>query len=152
MDDTGKEIYNKKFTIGDYNIALNLDIEAAGYLHINNPNSRDLLIRKMNMCNLVDIWRMCYPMRRQCTFNKKQTKNYTRAWFDYFLLRENSKEIIKDVLIGQMCSLSDHRPVYLQVSFSIVQKGKVFWRMRNELLTDFELINGCNEVIKNTLT
>ena len=24
--------------------------------------------------------------------------------------------------------------------------------MRNELLTDFEFINGCNDVIKNTLT
>ena len=67
-------------------------------------------------------------------------------------MSENATEIIKNVLIGQMCSLFDHQPIHLQVSFSKVQKGKVFWRMINELLTDFEFINGCNKVITNTLT
>ena len=41
---------------------------------------------------------------------------------------------------------------YLTTGPSTSKKGKGFWRMRNELLTDFEYIKGCNEVIKDTLT
>ena len=99
MDDTDEEVYAHKFTVGDFNVALNHDADTAGYLHINNPNSRELLIRKMNLCNLVDIWRERNPLGRQYTFNKKQTKNYTRARLDYFLVSENSSEYIKDVQI-----------------------------------------------------
>ena len=50
-----------------------------------------------------------------------------------------------------MCNLSDHRPIHLHVSFSQVQKGRGFWRLKNELLTDFEFIQGCNDVIKRTI-
>ena len=144
MDDTDEDINTHKFTIGDYNVALNPDTDTVRYLHI---NSRVILTRKINLCNLAH-----YPMRRKYTFNKKQAKNYTRARLDYFLVGENSTEIVKDVLIGCVCRLSDHRPIHLQLSFSKVQKGKGFWRMRNELLTNFEYITGCNEVIKDTFT
>ena len=57
MDDTDEEVYEHKFTLGDFNVALNHDTDTAGYLHINNPNSRELLIRKMHLNNMVDIWR-----------------------------------------------------------------------------------------------
>ena len=76
----------------------------------------------MNLCNLVDIWRECNPLSRQYTFSKKQTKNYTRARLDYFLVGENSIEFIKNVQIGCVCRSSDHRPVHLQISFSEIKK------------------------------
>ena len=108
-------------------------------------------MRKIYLCNLVDIWRTRNPKCRQYTFNKKQAKIYARARLDYFLASENSTEIISNVQIGRVCSLSDHCPIHLHMSFSKVQKGKGFWRMRNELLTYLDFINGCNDVIKNTL-
>ena len=33
------------------------------------------------------------------------------------------------------------------MSFSKVQKGRGFWRFKNELLTSFEFMQGCNDVI-----
>ena len=50
-----------------------------------------------------------------------------------------------------MCNLSEHRPIHLHMSFSKVQKGKGFWRFKNELLTDFDFIQGCNDAIKKTM-
>ena len=101
---------------------------------------------------MVDIWRIRNPNDSQFTFHKKQAKNFTRARLDYFLVSENSSEYINNVQICRMCSLSDHRPILLQMSFSNTRKGKGFWRMRNELLTDLDFINGCNNVLKSTLT
>ena len=38
MDDTDEEVFEHKFTVGDFNVALNHDTDTTGYLHINNPN------------------------------------------------------------------------------------------------------------------
>ena len=37
------------------------------------------------------------------------------------------------------------------MSFSKFQKGRGFWRLINKLLTDFDFIQGCNDVVKNTM-
>ena len=42
MDDTDAH----KFTVGDFNMAPNHATDTVGYLHINNPNSRELLSKK----------------------------------------------------------------------------------------------------------
>ena len=49
MDDTDEDVYAHKLTIGDFDVALNHDADTVGYLHINNPNSKELLIRKINL-------------------------------------------------------------------------------------------------------
>ena len=43
FDDTNKDQFTHKVIFGDYNVALNHTIDTLGYLHINNPNSRDYL-------------------------------------------------------------------------------------------------------------
>ena len=122
MDDTDEEKYDYRLITGDFNVALQHNLDTLGYLHVNNPNTREFITRQANLSNLVDIWRTRNPNSRQFTFQKKQARNYTRARLDYFLVSENSSEYIKNVLIGQMCSLSDHRPIHLQMSFSKIQK------------------------------
>ena len=79
MDDTDEDKYVHKFIVGDYNIALNPDLDISGYLHINNPNSRDFPTRKIYLCNLFDVWKNRNPNCTQYTFNKQQTKNNTKA-------------------------------------------------------------------------
>ena len=84
MDDTGEEKYSHRITIGDYNVALNHDLDTSGYLHINNPNTREYVTRQANLINLIDIWRIRNPNSREYTFHKKQAKNFTRARLDFF--------------------------------------------------------------------
>ena len=82
MDDTGEEEYNHRITTGDYNVVLNHNIDTSGYLHVNNPNTREYLTRQANLSNLIDIWRIRNPGSRQYTFHKRKAKNYTRARLD----------------------------------------------------------------------
>ena len=79
FDDTNEDKYTHKITLVDFNIALNHTYDTSGYLHINNPNSRDYLTGKIKQGNLTDIWKLKNPKSRQYTFGKKQTKNYTRT-------------------------------------------------------------------------
>ena len=39
--------YTHKITLGDFMVALNHMYDTSGYLHINNPNSRDYLTKKI---------------------------------------------------------------------------------------------------------
>ena len=71
FDDTNENKYTHKITLGDFNIALNHMYNTSGYLHINNPNSRDYPTRKIEQCNLTDIWRLKNPKSKQNTFGKK---------------------------------------------------------------------------------
>ena len=48
--------------------------DTSGYLHVNNPSSRDYLTRNIEKCNLTDIWRLKNPKSRQYTFEKKTDK------------------------------------------------------------------------------
>ena len=58
LDDSEEDKYTHKITLGDFNVALNHMNNTSGYLHINNPNSREYLTRHVELCNLTDIWRL----------------------------------------------------------------------------------------------
>ena len=64
---------------------------------------------------------------------------------------KNSINLVKKVGIGKVCTLSDHRPIFLHISLSKVQKGRGFWRQNNDRLTDPKFIFGCNQVIRKTI-
>ena len=137
--------------MGDFNVAPDHNMDTAGYLHVNNQNTRNFQNRMIPLCDMTDIWRKKNPQTRQYTFFKRQTKNYTRARLDYFLLNESSTHLVKRVGIGKVCTLSDHRPIFLHITLSKTQRGRGFWRFNNVLLTDPTFIFGCNNVIKKTI-
>ena len=39
-------------TVGDFNVAPKHDMDTAGYIHVNNPNSRHFLNKMIPLCNL----------------------------------------------------------------------------------------------------
>ena len=94
LDDKDEEKYDHRLIAGDFTVALDHNLDTNGYLHINNPNTRELLTRQYKLSNLVDIWRLRNIDSRQYTFSKKQARNHTRAHRDFFLVSENSTEYI----------------------------------------------------------
>ena len=105
FNDENEEEYDIKAVVGDFNVALNHNMDTAGYLHVNNPNTRDFLSKMIPLCNLTDIWRHKNPNTRSYKFFKKQTNNYTRARLDYFLLNDSSTHLVKKIGMGKICSL-----------------------------------------------
>ena len=82
------------------------------------------------LSNITDIWQSKNPQVIQFNFMKKQTNNFTRSRLDYFLLNDNSTDMVKKVGIGIVCSLSDHRPIYLHLTLSKLQKGRFFLEIK----------------------
>ena len=66
-------------------------------------------------------------------------------------MNENATDLVKKVGIGKICTLSDHRPIFLHISLNKVQKGRGFGRFNNDLLTDPKFIFGCNHEIRKTI-
>ena len=123
--------YDLKITVGNFNVAPKHEMDTLGSLHVNNQNTRNFLKRMIPLSNMTDIWRKKYPQTRQYTFFKKQTNNFTRSRLDYFLMDENSTDLVKKVGMGKVCTLSDHMPIFLHISLTKVQKGRGFWRLNN---------------------
>ena len=60
-------------------------------------------------------------------------------------------DLIKKVGVGKETILSDHRPIYLHISLSKFQKGRGFWRLNGDFLTEPEYVFGCNNVIERVI-
>ena len=66
-------------------------------------------------------------------------------------MNDDSLDMVKKVGIGKAISLSDHRPIYLHIALSKVQKGIGFWRLNSDFLYDPAYIFGCNQIIRKTI-
>ena len=116
-----KKIYNKEFIIcGDFNVA-HLDID------INNPktkknkvpgffdNERSDFAYLLETNNLLDIFRDKYPTRRKSTYWSnflKCERNNENGWgLDYFLINNNFKLKINNIIIMKNIKGSDHCPI-----------------------------------------
>ena len=53
--------------------------------------------------------------------------------------------------IGKETTLSYHKPIHLHISLSKVQKGRGFWRLNGDFLTEPEYVFGCNNVIERVI-
>ena len=108
---------------GDFNVASDPNKDTLGYLHINNPNSRQFIKRMKSLCMLTDDFRHKNPDVRRYTFSKGQARNYTKARLDYFLINDDALDSVTKVGIGRETALSDHCPVYLHLSLTKVVRG-----------------------------
>ena len=56
FDDSNDMEYDHCVMTGDYNVALKHEIDTNGYLHINNPYSRQYMKMRIATSDLTDIW------------------------------------------------------------------------------------------------
>ena len=73
FDDSNNMEYGHCVMAGDYNVALKHEIDTNGYLHINNPSSRQYMKMRIATNDLTDIWRDRNPEKRVFTFDSKET-------------------------------------------------------------------------------
>ena len=70
FNDENDSDYDIMTIVGDFNVAPNHNMDTAGYLHVNNQNTRNLSNRMIPLCGMTDIWRLKNPQTRQYTFHK----------------------------------------------------------------------------------
>ena len=152
FDDSLDLDYDVSIMVGDFNVAPDHNKDTSGYFHVNNPNTRHFMDKMKSLNMMTDVYRHHHPDLRQFSFNKKQTRNYTRAWLDYFLINDVFLDLIKKVGVGKETILSDHRPIYLHISLSKVQKGRGFWRLNGDFLNEPEYVFGINNVNERVIS
>ena len=136
---------------GDFNVAPDHNADTLGYLHINNPNSR-FFINKMKSLNMMtDVFRHKHPDTQRFTFSKKQTHNHTKARLDYFLVNNDSLDLVSKVGMGRENTLSDHCPIFLHFNLTKIKKGRGFWRLNCDFLKEPEFIFGVNQTMERVI-
>ena len=141
--------FDNLFTIvcGDFNIALNYDLDTFNYSHINNPHARDKVLQIMDELDLCDYFRVLYPDKKLFTWHKHNPFKHARL--DFFLTSENLSNIIEDISI-KAGYRSDHSIVVLELKFDNFVRGTGTWKFNNTLLGDKEFIDKVKNTICNT--
>ena len=82
LDDSLDSDYDVTLMVGDFNVAPDYNKCTLGYLYNNSPKTKHFIDRMKSLNMLTDVFRHKHSNLRQYTFNKKQTKNYTRLLFN----------------------------------------------------------------------
>ena len=151
FDDRYDIDFDVTLMVVDYNVAPDHNKDTLGYFHVNNPNTRLFMERMKSLNMLTDVFRQEHPDLRNFTFSKKQARNYTKARLDYFLISDDSLDLVTKVGIGGETTLSDHCPIYLHLTLSRVKKGRGFWWLNNDFLSEPDFIFGMNNVIEGVI-
>jgi exonuclease III len=121
---------------GDFNTVLNEHIDKKNGKQNTHVHIRSKLTEIMTTFNLLDIWRIKHPEKRQFTWHSN-TKPVVFSRLDYFLMSENITNIIKTSKIIPGYN-SDHSIV--NIAFDIVnsEKGPGFFKMNNSVILQNE--------------
>ena len=131
--------------VGDWNVALNKNLDTKNYLQDNNPNARQVIKDKMQEHNLIDIFRDLNPDSKIFTWQKYNQNKFARL--DYFLISSSLAPYVQDVkIIPSFCS--DHSPVIIDIDFTKFKRGRGFWKFNNSLLKDKDFMVKIKDIIK----
>ena len=83
---------------GDFNLALDPKKDAYNYKHVNNPQSRHVVLDMMSTYNLKDAFRHLKPETKQYTWKCKNALQFARL--DYFLISYSLIDLISNVSIN----------------------------------------------------
>ena len=122
--------------VGDYNVALNPNLDTLNYSEIRRPNAREKILDKMEEGGFVDIFRQKFPQKK--TFSWESTGNDRKARLDYFLIDGVLGRYINEVNYANLFA-SDHKMVYIEIDFAKFNQGKPQWKYQAHHTADEEL-------------
>ena len=139
---------NNIIVVGDFNIALDQDIDCCNYKQVNNPKARKAVEEMMLDLGLADIWRENNPDCKRYTWRRPNPLKQSRL--DYFLLSDLLIWYFEDadILPGYR---SDHSMVTLTLQLKHSNKPNTFWKFNASLLRDKEYVDEINSEILMTL-
>ena len=134
---------------GDFNMILNLKLDADGGNPSLKSNSINVLNKILSENDLIDIWWVRLPEEHRFTWRKKTPLLQRRL--DYFflsnILQENIQKV--DTLPGIQSDLS---PVLVQLRNLYEEKhGPSYWKFNNSLLSDTEYVEAMSSELLTIL-
>ena len=134
--------------MGDFNLAMNFDIDCFNYRHRNNVNASDKVVDMMHNLDLLDVWRELNPDTRRYTWRRSTPCQQSR--FDFFLISNTLTPLVSNVDIKPGYK-TDHSLVTLTLQFSKENKRNKFWKFNTSLLTDKVYLQEIDILIKDVI-
>lgn len=82
-------------------------IDTRGYIRENNRKSRDKVIQMIESLELLDIWRIMYPDKKEYTWQSSKNSGQ-RGRLDFYLISKEVAAIVKKCTIKEGCR-TDHK-------------------------------------------
>ena len=136
--------------MGDWNLLLNPNIDGVNYKHLNNPNSRQKVLKLMSDLHLYDIWRDENQEKNTYTWKRKLQPGLVQMGrLDFFLVSETLVNFSCDEAI---CAgyRTDHSLISIALKFVNTPKANTFWKFNNSLLNNPNFIVEIKNVIDAT--
>ena len=102
----------------------------------------------MDQIGGLDPWRFLYPDKKQFSFYSQVHKTFSRI--DYFYIDNYFLPVVDNIEYSTIV-VSDHAPVLLDLSFSLLQKTRPPWRLNCTLLNDDDFCQTISKVIDDFL-
>ena len=136
---------NDKIMVGDFNLALNLDLDKTGGRYTTNKRSVKVVKGYMEDEALFDIYRMKNPDTKAVTWRRTKPE-LLLVRLDYMLVSASliDKCIQVDINAGY---LSDHFIPWLIFTPNVTNRGPGFWRLNTSFLKQEEYVNLIKDVI-----
>ena len=141
--------YNLQNTVigGDYNLVQDLCMDKDGGRHKTNENARKCVIKYMETLDLVDVWRVKNPHKKEYSWRRRKP-NLIQCRLDLFLISQCMLNVVQECKIGNSF-LSDHSIVCLCLKIENVKRGPGYWKLNCSVLKDIEYIRKIKQVIKD---
>lgn len=128
---------------GDFNTIQNAALDRAGGNTPSKVGAEGLCKMKKDL-DLVDIWRIKNPNKRDYTWRTKNRQVKSRL--DYFLISDSLKNDVSKVSIIDSLK-TDHKAIVIQFKFEPECRGPNFWKLNQSFLDDTRYCS----LIQNTI-
>ena len=136
---------------GDFNVFLNLSLEASGGNPVLKKKSIAKLIQLKEKFSLCDIGRIRNPKVKRFTSRQHHKSGFIQRRLDYFFISNNIQENVKDSDILAAFS-TDHSPVIFSLLLNKDKnRGKGLWKFNNSLTANDEFVDKMKIYIKDIL-
>lgn len=139
--------YNNVILMGDFNTALS-KIDMADGMVFKTSTGRKELKTLMEDFNLVDIWRERHEQKRQYSRRQMVGNFICQTRVDFILCSRNLEGFIDNVKYGET-SLSDHKPMYMQLDWCTIKRGPGVWVLNAEVLKRDCYVREIKDLIEN---
>ena len=141
-------VYDNDLTIycGDWNLVIDPDIDTVNYLHVNNPRSRQTVLKFLDEDNFIDVWRVYHEQEKGFTWSRRNPVR-KQARLDFFLVSEALFPYVTDASITTGFK-SDHLGILLKFKINDNESGRGYWKFNNTLLKDKDYVRIVKDTIK----
>ena len=133
---------------GDWNLTLNPDMDNKNYVKINNPKSRERVLRLMEEMELADAWRLLHPNTKRFTW--RQHNPLKQGRLDFFVISNELLSLLDTCKIDPGYR-TDHSLISLTFIIQTQTDRKSYWKFNKGLLKDEEYVRMVKTEIKEVL-